>query len=43
MAKGGYGKRPMWQWLLIYLIIGGIAYFVIYYFFMQGGSSPYSY
>jgi hypothetical protein len=30
--KSGYGKRPMWQWILIYLIIGGIVYFLVYYF-----------
>lgn len=29
----GYGKRPLWQWVLIYLVIGGILYFVIYYIF----------
>lgn len=28
----GYGKRPLWQWILIYLVIGGIVYFLIYYF-----------
>lgn len=34
-----YGKRPLWQWILIYLIIGGIVYFAIYYFFLapKGG------
>ena len=26
----GYGKRPMWQWILLYLIIGGIVYYLIY-------------
>lgn len=28
----GYGKRPLWQWIIIYLIIGGIIYAGIYYF-----------
>ncbi|MDD4989377.1 MAG: hypothetical protein PHV42_03040 [Candidatus Pacebacteria bacterium] len=28
----GYGKRPVWQWVLIYLVIGGIVYGIIYYF-----------
>ncbi len=27
-----YGSRPMWQWILIYLLIGGIAYWLIYTF-----------
>lgn len=35
----GYGKRPLWQWIVLYLIIGGILYFLIYYFFFQGNSS----
>lgn len=30
--KGTYGKRPMWQWIVLYLIIGGIVYYGIYYF-----------
>lgn len=32
----GYGKRPLWQWILIYLIIGGVVYYIIYYFFIRG-------
>lgn len=34
-AKGygkGYGKRPLWQWVLIYVVVGGIIYGAIYYF-----------
>lgn len=27
----GYGKRPLWQWILIYLVVGGIIYVVIYF------------
>ncbi len=30
--SGGYGKRPMWQWVLIYLVIGGVIYGLVYYF-----------
>ena len=33
--KGGYGKRPLWQWILLYVIIGGVIYYVIYYFFFM--------
>lgn len=32
----GYGKRPMWQWVVIYLIVGAIVYGLIYYFFLRG-------
>lgn len=31
--KNSYGKRPLWQWVLIYIIAGGVAYGLIYYFF----------
>lgn len=34
-AKGygkGYGRRPLWQWIVIYIVIGGIVYGAIYYF-----------
>ena len=27
-------KRPLWQWLVIYLIIGGLIYAAIYYFYL---------
>ncbi len=39
----GYGKRPMWQWVVIYLIIGLVVYGLIYYFVIakKGGSSMY--
>lgn len=34
-GKGGYGKRPLWQWILIYFIVGGIVYAGIYYFYIR--------
>lgn len=38
----GYGKRPLWQWLVIYLVIGGLIYAAIYYFyFAKKGVGPY--
>lgn len=39
MDNNGYGKKPFWQWVIIYLIIGGIIYAGIYYFFLakKGG------
>jgi plastocyanin len=30
--KSSYGKRPMWQWILLYLVIGGLLYYAVYYF-----------
>ncbi len=27
-----YGKRPLWQWVVIYLVIGAVVYGLIYYF-----------
>ncbi len=32
-----YGKRPVWQWVLIYLVIAVIVYGLIYYIFINGG------
>lgn len=36
--KESYGKRPLWQWILIYVIVGLIVYGVIYYLVLV---SPY--
>ncbi|HSW81435.1 MAG TPA: hypothetical protein VLG40_03490 [Candidatus Saccharimonas sp.] len=40
-ASTGYGKRPLWQWVLLYVVVGGIIYFLIYYFFFRSGGSSY--
>lgn len=32
MAEASYGKRPLWQWIVIYLVIALVAYGVVYYF-----------
>lgn len=34
-ANTGYGKRPFWQWLVIYFVFGVIIYGAIYYFFIN--------
>lgn len=41
-----YSKRPLWQWILIYLVVGVAVYGLIYYFVFSkrgginyGGSS----
>ncbi len=30
--SSGYGKRPMWQWVVLYVVIAAIVYGLIYYF-----------
>lgn len=30
--KKSYGKRPLWQWVVLYLIIAGVIYGLVYYF-----------
>ncbi len=29
---GNYGKRPLWQWVLIYVVVGAVIYGLLYYF-----------
>ena len=41
-TSGGYNKRPLWQWLIIYVILGAIIYGVIYYFFLNKSGYNYS-
>jgi len=31
-TTSGYSKRPLWQWVLLYVIVGAIIYGLIYYF-----------
>lgn len=35
----GYGKRPTWQWVLIYVVVAVVVYGLIYYFFIKDGNS----
>ena len=38
----GYGKRPMWQWVLIYVVAAIVVYGLIYLVFIhKSGSSGY--
>lgn len=30
-----YGKRPLWQWIVLYLIIGALVYGLVYYFVLS--------
>jgi hypothetical protein len=38
-TKSGYGKRPLWQWVVIYLIVAIVVYGLIYLLFFRNGSS----
>ncbi len=38
----GYGKRPVWQWVLIYVVVAIVVYGLIYLVFIhKSGSSGY--
>jgi hypothetical protein len=41
----GYGKRPIWQWILLYLVVGGIIYLIVYMVFFRDadGGGIYNY
>lgn len=30
--NNGYTKRPLWQWILIYILVAGAVYGLVYYF-----------
>ncbi|MEX1995317.1 MAG: hypothetical protein WD887_00870 [Candidatus Saccharimonadales bacterium] len=34
-----YGKRPVWQWVVIYLVIAVIVYGLVYVLFMRDGGT----
>ncbi len=38
-----YGKRPWWFWVLVYVIIGAIVYYAIYYFVFARQGYNYQY
>ncbi len=31
-SGSGYSKRPLWQWVVIYLVVAAVVYGLIYYF-----------
>lgn len=35
----GYGKRPLWQWLVIYIIVAIVLYGLAYLIFLHKGST----
>lgn len=40
--KYNYGKRPLWQWLIVYAVVAVILYGLVYYFVLAKHSSNYS-
>lgn len=40
--NGGYAKRPLWQWILLYVVIAVIVYGVAYYIISGSGNTPYN-
>lgn len=36
---GRYGKRPVWQWVVIYVVLAVIVYGIIYLIWFHKGSS----
>lgn len=37
--KGGYGKRPVSFWVVLYVVLGSIIYGIAYLLLMNHGSS----
>ena len=34
-SKKGYGKKPMWQWIVIYIVVAIVVYAIIYFAFIH--------
>lgn len=35
MTDNTYAKRPLWQWIVVYLVIGGVIYAGVYYLYLS--------
>jgi plastocyanin len=40
-GQEAYGKRPLWQWILLYVVIGLVIYGAVYYFVLSKNGSGY--
>ncbi len=41
--KYSYGRRPLWHWIVLYVVLGGAAYGLVYYlFFAKNGVYNYT-
>lgn len=38
ISGNGYGKRPVWQWVIVYAVLAAIVYGLVYYFVFSNGS-----
>lgn len=41
--KSSYGERPLWQWIVLYAVIGLVVYGLIYYFVFAKKGGGYNY
>lgn len=41
--KSSYGKRPLWQWIVIYAVVGIVVYGLVYYFVFAKKGGGYNY
>jgi hypothetical protein len=39
--QDGYGKRPLWHWIVLYIVVGVVVYSVVYYFVLAKHQSNY--
>jgi hypothetical protein len=40
--SSAYGKRPLWQWIAVYLVVGVVIYGLVYYFVLAKKGNGYS-
>ena len=42
-TQSSYGKKSVWQWIVIYIVLGAVIYGLIYYFVLakKGNKNPY--
>lgn len=38
-----YSKRPLWQWVTLYILVGGLVYWLIYWYVLRGSANQYGY
>jgi len=39
VPQKGYGKRPLWQWIVLYIVIAAVLYTAVYLLFFSGHSA----
>ena len=38
-ASKTYGSKPLWQWIVLYMLVGAVVYLIIYLWFFGGNGS----